>query len=96
MDSLFNFLKRTGIGLLYIIGSPVIAFGFALFSLYGTLIFVFTFIQSGFLWVNGHGFFSTFQEDIRAETKYRDYLKQNPPVHKQNPPASAAEGGQSL
>jgi hypothetical protein len=92
MDSLFNFLKRTGIGLIYIIGSPVIALGFALFTLYGTLIFLFTLVQSGFLWINGHGFFSPFPEDIRAETKYRDFIKHNPPAHKQTT-SSPAEGG---
>jgi hypothetical protein len=83
MDSLFNFLKRTGIGLLYILGSPLIVLGFTLFALYGTLVFLLTFLHSSYLWLfKGEGFFSKFPEDIRSETRYQDYLKQNPPTHK--------------
>lgn len=83
MNSLFNFLKRTGIGLLYIVGSPVILFGFIIFTLYGTFVFFLTFLRSSYLWLfKGEGFFSKFPEDIRSETRYQDYLKQNPPAHK--------------
>jgi hypothetical protein len=87
MNSLFNFLKRTGIGLLYILGSPLIAIGFILFSVYGTLVFLFIFIHSSYLWLfKGEGFFSKFPEDIRSESRYQDYLKQNPPAHKSPTP----------
>lgn len=88
MDSLFNFLKRTGIGLLYILGSPLIALVFALFVLYGTLVFLLTFLRSSYFWLfKGEGFFSKFPEDIRSETRYQDYLKQNPPTHKLSSPS---------
>jgi hypothetical protein len=88
MDSLFNFLKRTGIGLLYILGSPLILLVFSLFAVYGTVVFLLTFLQSSYLWLfKGEGFFSKFPEDIRSETRYQDFLKQNPPTHKLSTPA---------
>jgi TM2 domain-containing membrane protein YozV len=65
----------------------VIAFGFILFSVYGTLIFLFILIRSSLLWVlEGEKFFSKFPEDILSESRYQDYLKQNPPAHKSPTP----------
>jgi hypothetical protein len=93
MEPLVNFLKRTGIGLLYITGFPVIIIGFILFLAYGLIIFVFLLIKSLFAYLlEGKDFFSPFSEDIRAETKYQQDLQKNPPIHKSSLPKVEESG----
>jgi hypothetical protein len=82
MEPLVKLLKRTGIGALYLVGSPLIAIGFVFFAIYGLFVFLFVLLHSIYLFFSGQGIFTPLPEDQRAKLRYENLLKQNPPVHK--------------
>jgi len=82
MDMLFRLLKRTGLGALYLLLSPILAFGFILFVLYGVLTFLAVSMKSIYLFFSGRGVFTPFPEDIVAQKRYQFMQKQTPPSHK--------------
>jgi len=87
MKELAGFIKRTFIGVAYVLGSPIIAMVFILFWLYGTLVFLFSSIQSIYLFFSGQGVFSPFEEDLKAATRY-DFMQRNhPSSHRQTTPS---------
>jgi hypothetical protein len=90
MKEIIGFLKRTVIGVAYVIGSPVIAFVFLLFFLYGTLIFITLGIKSIYLFFTGRGVFAPFEEDLKAHTRYEYMQKVTPLAHRQ--PSSTPSG----
>jgi hypothetical protein len=85
MEPLVRLLKRTGIGALYIVGSPLIAIGFVFFATYGLFVFVFVSLQSIYLFFSGQVIFTPLPEDQKAKLRYENLLKQNPPSHKASP-----------
>jgi hypothetical protein len=82
MDMLVRLLKRTGLGALYLVASPLIAFAFGLFLLYGLITFVAVAFKSIYLFFSGRGVFTPFPEDIVAQKRYQFLNKQVPPTHK--------------
>jgi hypothetical protein len=82
MDMLVRLLKRTGLGALYLIASPILAFAFVIFLLYGILTFTAVSLKSIYLFFSGRGVFTPFPEDIVAQKRYQYMQKQTPPTHK--------------
>lgn len=82
MDMLIRLLKRTGLGALYLIASPILAFAFVIFLLYGILTFIAVSLKSIYLFFSGRGVFTPFPEDIVAQKRYQYMQKQTPPTHK--------------
>jgi hypothetical protein len=82
MDILVKLLKRTLLGAIYIITSPLIAFGFLLFLTYGLLIFLAVSLKSIYLFFSGRGVFTPFPEDLVAHKRYQFIMKQTPNTHK--------------
>lgn len=83
MKEIIGFLKRTLIGVAYVIGSPVIAFVFILFFVYGTIIFIALGLKSIYLFFTGRGVFAPFEEDLKAHTRYEYMQKATPLAHRQ-------------
>ena len=88
MKEFFVFLKRTLLGVAYVLGSPLIALVFTVFFIIGSLNFLFQSVYSIFLWIKGYGLLSPLVEDLTAHTRYENYLRQNPPLHRENPPVN--------
>ncbi len=59
-------VTRIGLGFLYIITSPIIAFIFGLFFIYGLLNFVFYAFKLIFLFFSGKSLTSELKEDVDA------------------------------
>jgi hypothetical protein len=85
MDMLVKLLKRTLLGAIYIIASPLIAFGFLLFLTYGLLIFLAVSLKSIYFFFSGRGVFTPFPEDLVAHKRYQFIMKQTPNTHKAEP-----------
>jgi hypothetical protein len=83
MKELASFIKRTFIGVAYVVGSPIIALVFAFFFVYGTLIFVFSSLHSIYLFFSGQGVFSPFEEDLKANTRYEFMQRNHPTAHRE-------------
>jgi hypothetical protein len=90
MDILVKLLKRTLLGALYLVTSPLIAFAFGLFLLYGLVVFLGVSIKSIYLFFSGRGVFTPFPEDLVAHKRYQFMMKQTPNTHKAEPPVVAA------
>ncbi|MGA0875582.1 MAG: hypothetical protein ACO3QN_01165 [Bacilli bacterium] len=90
MDILVKLLKRTLLGALYLVTSPLIAFAFSLFLLYGLIVFLGVSIKSIYLFFSGRGVFTPFPEDLVAHKRYQFMMKQTPNTHKAETPAVAA------
>ena len=82
MDMLIKLLKRTLLGVVYLITSPVIALGFIVFLIYGMLTFVAVSLKSVYLFFSGRGVFTPFPEDMVAHKRYQFMMKQTPNTHK--------------
>lgn len=82
MDMLVKLLKRTLLGVIYLISSPLIAFGFLLFLVYGLLVFFAVSFKSVYLFFSGRGVFTPFPEDLVAHKRYQFIMKQTPNTHK--------------
>jgi hypothetical protein len=96
MDMLIKLLKRTLLGGIYLITSPLIAFAFLLFLTYGLLVFLAVSIKSVYLFFSGRGVFTPFPEDLVAHKRYQFIMKQTPQTHKAEtmvPPLSSAVNG---
>lgn len=91
MKEIIGFLKRTLIGVAYVIGSPVIAFVFGLFFVYGTVVFLLLSLKSIYLFFSGRGIFAPFEEDLKANTRYEYMQKTNPPAHRQSTPSGESQ-----
>jgi hypothetical protein len=94
MKEIIGFLKRTLIGVAYVLGSPVIAIVFILFFVYGTLIFFSLGLKSIYLFFTGRGVFAPFEEDLKAHTRYEYMQKATPLAHRQ--PATPPSGESSI
>lgn len=92
MKELAGFVKRTFIGVAYVIGSPLIAIVFLFFFLYGTVVFLFSSIHSVYLFFSGQGVFSPFEEDLKANTRY-EFLQRNHPTAHRDTSDSSSQGG---
>lgn len=86
---LVKLLKRTLLGVLYLITSPLIAFGFVLFLIYGLVVFIAVSFKSIYLFFSGRGVFTPFPEDLVAHKRYQFMMKQTPNTHKAEPPVAA-------
>ncbi len=86
MDMLIKLLKRTLLGVIYLITSPIIAFGFFAFLVYGILVFVAVSLKSVYLFFSGRGVFTPFPEDMVAHKRYQFMMKQTPNTHKAETP----------
>ncbi len=82
MDMLVKLLKRTLLGVIYLITSPLIAFVFLLFLTYGLLVFFSVSLKSIYLFFSGRGVFTPFPEDLVAHKRYQFIMKQTPNTHK--------------
>jgi hypothetical protein len=85
MDMLVKLLKRTLLGAIYLIASPLIAIGFLFFLTYGLLVFLAVLIKSIYLFFSGRGVFTPFPEDLVAHKRYQFIMKQTPNTHKAEP-----------
>lgn len=85
MKELAGFIKRTFIGVAYVIGSPIIALVFVVFFIYGTVIFLFSSLHSVYLFFSGQGVFSPFEEDLKANTRYEFMQRNHPTAHRETP-----------
>jgi hypothetical protein len=90
MDMLIKLLKRTLLGVVYLISSPLIAFGFIVFLVYGILVFIAVSLKSVYLFFSGRGVFTPFPEDMVAHKRYQFMMKQTPNTHKAETPIPAA------
>jgi hypothetical protein len=90
MDMLIKLLKRTLLGVVYLVTSPVIAFGFIVFLVYGILVFIAVSLKSVYLFFSGRGVFTPFPEDMVAHKRYQFMMKQTPNTHKAETPIPAA------
>jgi hypothetical protein len=99
MDILVKLLKRTLLGAIYLITSPLIAFGFLLFLTYGLLVFLAVSLKSIYFFFSGRGVFTPFPEDLVAHKRYQFIMKQTPNTHKADtvvsPAPSVANGPKS-
>jgi hypothetical protein len=96
MDMLVKLLKRTLFGAIYLIASPLIAFGFLLFLTYGLLVFLAVSLKSIYLFFSGRGVFTPFPEDLVAHKRYQFIMKQTPNTHKADngvPPIASTPNG---
>jgi hypothetical protein len=96
MDMLVKLLKRTLLGGIYLMTSPLIAFGFLLFLTYGLLVFLAVSIKSIYLFFSGRGVFTPFPEDLVAHKRYQFIMKQTPQTHKAEtgtPPVASVTNG---
>lgn len=59
-------ITRIALGVLYVVISPIIALVFALFLIYGLIIFLFYLLKLVFLFFSGKTLFSEFPEDVLA------------------------------
>jgi predicted membrane metal-binding protein len=82
MELIFRLLKRTGLGALYLVTSPLLAFAFVVFLIYGLLTFIAVTFKSIYLFFSGRGVFTPFPEDLVAQKRYQFMQKQTPPTHK--------------
>jgi hypothetical protein len=82
MDMLVKLLRRTLLGGIYLITSPLISFGFVLFLTYGVLVFLAVSLKSVYFFFSGRGVFTPFPEDIVAHKRYQFIMKQTPNTHK--------------
>jgi hypothetical protein len=82
MDMLVRLLKRTGLGALYLVLSPLLAIGFVFFLIYGALTFIAVSLKSIYLFFSGRGVFTPFPEDMIAQKRYMLLQKQTPNQHK--------------
>jgi hypothetical protein len=82
MDMLIKLLRRTLLGAIYLITSPLIAFGFLLFLTYGLLVFLAVSLKSIYFFFSGRGVFTPFPEDLVAHKRYQFIMKQTPNTHK--------------
>jgi hypothetical protein len=89
MDMLIKLLKRTLLGGIYLITSPLIASGFVLFLVYGILVFLAVSLKSVYLFFSGRGVFTPFPEDMVAHKRYQFMMKQTPNTHKAEKPVPA-------
>jgi len=89
MDMLIKLLKRTLLGGIYLITSPLIALGFVLFLVYGLLVFLAVSLKSVYLFFSGRGVFTPFPEDLVAHKRYQFMMKQTPNTHKAETPVPA-------
>lgn len=87
MDILIKLLKRTLLGALYLLTSPLIAFVFLLFLVYGLVVFLGVSFKSIYLFFSGRGVFTPFPEDLVAHKRYQFMMKQTPNTHKAETPA---------
>jgi hypothetical protein len=85
MDLLVKLFKRIALGALYLVGSPLIAFAFAIFLTYGLLVFIGVSLKSIYLFFSGRGVFTPFPEDLVAHKRYQFIMKQTPNTHKAEP-----------
>lgn len=85
MDLLVKLFKRIALGALYLVASPLIAFGFGIFLVYGLLIFLGVSLKSIYLFFSGRGVFTPFPEDLVAHKRYQFMMKQTPNTHKAEP-----------
>jgi hypothetical protein len=96
MDMLVKLLKRTLLGGIYLMTSPLIAFGFLLFLTYGLLVFLAVSFKSIYLFFSGRGVFTPFPEDLVAHKRYQFIMKQTPQTHKAEtgiPPVASVTNG---
>jgi hypothetical protein len=89
MDMLIKLLKRTLLGGIYLITSPLIGLGFVLFLGYGLLVFLAVTLKSVYLFFSGRGVFTPFPEDMVAHKRYQFMMKQTPNTHKAETPVPA-------
>jgi hypothetical protein len=82
MDMLVRLLKRTGLGALYLVLSPLLALAFGFFLIYGLLSFLAVSLKSIYLFFSGRGVFTPFPEDVIAQKRYLMLQKQTPTQHK--------------
>ena len=90
MDILVKLLKRTLLGALYLVTTPLIAFAFSLFLLYGLIVFLGVSFKSIYLFFSGRGVFTPFPEDLVAHKRYQFMMKQTPNTHKAETPVVEA------
>jgi len=96
MDMLVKLLKRTLLGAIYLVTSPLIAFAFVVFLTYGLLVFLAVSLKSIYLFFSGRGVFTPFPEDLVAHKRYQFIMKQTPQTHKAEtgvPPLPTAVNG---
>jgi hypothetical protein len=90
MDMLIKLLRRTLLGAIYLITSPLIAFGFLIFLTYGLLVFLAVSLKSIYFFFSGRGVFTPFPEDLVAHKRYQFIMKQTPNTHKADTVVSQA------
>lgn len=64
---MLDFLKRFGLGIVYVLLSPFIALFLILWALYALIIFFVQLFKSVKSFFSGHKFFEEFPEDIEAK-----------------------------
>ncbi len=89
MDLIVKLFKRIALGALYIVASPLIAFAFCIFLLYGLLVFLGVSLKSIYLFFSGRGVFTPFPVDLVAHKRYQFMMKQTPNTHKAEPVVAA-------
>lgn len=66
---MLEFVKRFGLGLLYVILTPVFALIIVLFAIYGLFLFMFMAVKAGILFFTGRSVFDDLPEDIEAKRR---------------------------
>lgn len=61
-----DFFKTFGLGILYVVGLPLILAYWAIYAVYCLIVFVIVSIKSVFVFFSGHQFFPEYEEDRQA------------------------------
>jgi len=66
---MLEFLKRCGLGILYLIAAPFAVVLLALFAVFGLIVFLFMLVKSLILFFSGRSVFDDLPEDIEAKRR---------------------------
>jgi hypothetical protein len=66
---MLEFLKRCGLGILYVIAAPFAVILLALFAVLGLVVFLFMLVKSLILFFSGRSVFDDLPEDIEAKRR---------------------------
>lgn len=66
---MLEFLKRCGLGVLYVIAAPFAVALLALFAVFGIFVFLFMLVKSLILFFSGRSVFDDLPEDIEAKRR---------------------------